>query len=62
MYSKEIQQILDSNNYNINSETYINICSTSPQIVRTKYNPYGNYFEMWGNDEYWKFTVYRKGD
>lgn len=60
MYSYEIQQILESNNYNINSETYLNILSTSPQIERVKYNPYGNYFETWASDRYWKFSVYRK--
>ncbi len=60
MYSYQIQQILDSNNYNINSETYINICSTSPQIKEVKYSSYGNYFEIWTSDGYWKFNVYRK--
>ncbi len=62
MYSYQIEQILESNNYNIDSETYINICSTSPQITRTKYNPSGNYFEIWASNGYWKFTVYRKED
>lgn len=60
MYSYEIQQILDLNNHNIDSETYINICSTSPQITRIKYELYGNYFEIWASDGYWKFNVYRK--
>ncbi len=60
MYSNEIQQIFESNNYNINSETYINICSTSPQINEIRYSPFGNYFEIWANDGYWKFSVYRK--
>ncbi len=60
MYSFQIQQMLDSKNYNIDSETYINICSTSPQITRIKYSPFGNFFEIWANDGYWKFTVHRK--
>ncbi len=54
--------MLELNNYNINSETYSNICSTSPQITRIKYSPFGNFFEIWASDGYWKFMVYRKGD
>lgn len=61
MYSSEINQTLESNNYNIDSETYINICSTSPQISRVKYDPYDNKFDIWTNDNYsWKINVYRK--
>lgn len=61
MYSNEIENILKSYNYNIDSNTYIHICSTSPQIVRVKYNPYSQYFEIWTNNNYyWKFNVYRK--
>ncbi len=62
MYSYEIQQIFESHNYNIDSETYINICSTSSQIKEIKYSSFGNYFEIWASDGYWKFTVYRKED
>lgn len=59
MYSCEIDTLLKSNNYNIDSQTYINICNTSPQLARIKYDPYGNYFEIWTKDNYyWKFTVY----
>lgn len=61
MYSCEINQILESQNYNIDSETYIDICSTSPQISRVKYDPYDNKYEIWTNDNYsWKINVYRK--
>lgn len=61
MYSCEIGNVLKLNNYNIDSDTYINICSTSPQITHVKYNLYDQYFEMWTNDGYyWKFNVYRK--
>lgn len=60
MYSSEINQALESNNYNIDSETYINICSTSPQILRVKYDPYDNKFEIWTDDNcYWKFSIYK---
>ncbi len=62
MYSYQIQQLLESSNYNIDSETYINICSTSPQIKEIKYSPFGNYFEILVSDGYWKFTVYRKNN
>lgn len=61
VYSREIENILKSRNYNIDSDTYINICSTSLQITHVKYDPYGQYFEIWTNDDcYWKFNVYRK--
>lgn len=60
MYSNEIQQILESNNFSIDSGTYLNICATSPQINEIKYSPYSNCFEIWTSDGYWKFSVYRK--
>lgn len=61
MYDWEINQILQQNQNNIDSETYLHICSTSPQINYIKYEPYGNFFEMWSNDGmHFKFTVYRK--
>lgn len=60
MYSYEIDQILKSQNYNINSETYENICSTSPQISRAKYDSYENKCEIWTDDNYyWKFNIYK---
>lgn len=61
MYSHEIEQTLKSQNYNIDAETYSNICTTSEQISNIKYNPYENKFEMWTKDNYyWKFDIYRK--
>lgn len=61
MYSSEIDQIIESQYYNIDSETYMDICSTSPQISRVKYAPYDNKYEIWTNDNfYWKFNVHRK--
>lgn len=63
MYSYEIDKTLKSHNYNIDSETYIDMCSTSTQISRVKYDPYDNKYEIWTNDNYyWKFNVYRKGN
>ncbi len=61
MYSWEITKILETNNLNIDSKTYMMICNTSTQIVQVKYNPYKNNFEMWDNqNNYWNFTIYRK--
>lgn len=61
MYSYEITKTLESQNYNIDSETYMDICNTSPQISRVKYDPYDNKYEIWTNDNfYWKFNIYRK--
>lgn len=51
-----------SSNYNIDSKTYISILLSSPQIHGIKYDPYEKIFEMWdGENNYWKFNVYRKG-
>ena len=61
MYSYEINQTLEFQNYNIDSESYIDICNTSPQISRVKYDSYDNKYEIWTNDNYsWKINVYRK--
>ena len=61
MYSWEINQFLEQRNYNIDSEDYIKICNSSSQISKIKYEPFGNYFEMWTSDGYyWKFKV-KKG-
>ena len=61
MYSNEIDSIMKQNGYIISANTYINICSTSPQIIRTHYEAFGDYFEIWTEDRYyWKFMVKRK--
>lgn len=61
MYDYEIENILKQNQNNIDSETYLHICSTSPQLDHIHYEPYGNYFEMWSNTgTYFRFTVYHK--
>lgn len=60
MYSHEIQQVLETYNYNILSETYLKICATSPQINQIKFEPYEQSYELWTNDDfYWKFKVYK---
>lgn len=61
MFSWEITQIMELNNYNIDSETYLYICMSSPQIRSVSYKSYGDYFEMIDDEHnYWKFNVYRK--
>ena len=46
MYSVEIQKVLEENNYNIDSETYIDICQNSPQICHVKYDAFQFYFKV----------------
>lgn len=60
MFSYEISNILASNNYNIDSKTYLEILE-SPQISGIKYNSFENSFEIWDvENNCWKFNVYRK--
>ena len=44
MYSVEIQKVLEENNHNIDSETYIDICQNSPQICHVKYDAFQDNF------------------
>ena len=61
MYSYEIDSIMKQNDYTISANTYINICSTSPQIIRTHYEAFGDYFEIYAEDNYyWKFRVVKE--
>ena len=53
MYSYEIDQTLKSQKYNINFDIYLNICQSSPQLSKIKYNPYENFFEIWTKDNYY---------
>lgn len=59
MYSYEIDNLLKSKNYTIDSDTYTNICKSSPQVKRVKYEPVHNSFEIRTDDGFhWKFVVY----
>ena len=59
MYSHEIQATMEQHEWALPSKVYLNILYTSPQIRRTKFSPYGEYFEMWTDDNYyWRFYVY----
>ena len=49
MYTWEIQQQLERNNYYIESELYLKIVK-SPQVNYVKYEPYGNQFHMTTSD------------
>ena len=63
MFSWEIDKILNENDFAINAETYIQIISTSPQIIHIHYEAFGDYFEIWTEDRYeWKFKVFREGE
>ncbi len=63
MYSYEIEQILKSHNYYINSDIYLHICNTSPQISRVTFEPYEYNFNIWTNDNYhWTFKVKSRGE
>ena len=60
MYSWEIQKLLELRNYLLNSEEYLNVCNTSPQINRISYNGYEDNFNMTTKDNYhFKFKVKR---
>lgn len=58
MYSSEIEQTLKSQDYNIDSKTYLHICQSSPQIIHIKYEPFDENFNIWTRDNYyWTFKV-----
>ena len=50
MYSYEIDSIMKQNDYTICANTYIDICASSPQIIRTHYEAFGDYFEIYTED------------
>lgn len=59
MYSWQITEIMKSTNYNLDSETYLHILMSSPQIRYVGYK--GDHFEIVDDSHnYWKFNVYRK--
>ena len=59
MFSWEIRDELEKYNYRISSEIYKKICA-SPQIQKIKYEPFGDYYELYTDDGcYYKFTVYK---
>jgi hypothetical protein len=60
MYSYEIENILRDNKHNIDSKTYVHICTTSPQISHVKYDPGQNRFSMYTDDNYhFNFVVHK---
>ena len=58
MYDHEIESALSLFKNDLPAETYQYICSTSPQILRVRYLPFENKFEVWTNCSYWKFSVH----
>ena len=62
MYTWEISEFLNSNNYCISSIDYLRIFSSkeSPQIIRVKYDAFSNSFTAETNDGgFWSFEVYK---
>lgn len=58
MYSWEIDNLLRLKKYLIENKEYLEIVLNSPQINSITYNPYGEDYEMWTNDNYhWKYKV-----
>lgn len=63
MYSHEIEEKLKSENYYIDSDTYLNICYTSPQISRVKYDTFSNDYNIWTKDNWhWTFKIKPRGE
>lgn len=60
MYSEEIDSLLSSHNYMIDSHMYNHICDTSPQISYIKYDAFSQKTTIVTNDGYsWMFIVIR---
>lgn len=60
MYDWELKNYLEQKGYKINSEEYLHICNTCPQLRHIKYNAFNDYFEAWSDDNnYFRFQVYR---
>lgn len=58
MYSWEISELLKLKNYLLSAKEYIELCESSPQIVRITYNPFEDNFTIITQDEYtFKFKV-----
>lgn len=59
MYTWEIEKTINENNGILDSKTYLEICETSPQINRVKYEAFGDYFRIWTIDrtEEFQFKV-----
>ena len=59
MYTWEIEKKLKESNYNISVADYINICNSSPQISRCRYDPFYNNFQLWADNKCYTFVVHR---
>lgn len=63
MFSWEINNTLQKENYILTGEEYIDVCKNSPQISQIKYNGFDDSYEIWTTDNYyWKFSLTRKGE
>ena len=60
MYSWEIHTELERNNYVISVEIYNKICE-SPQVLKIKYEPFGDSYELYTTDGYyWRFKIVKE--
>lgn len=60
MYSWEILNLLSNANYSIDSNTYLYILKTSPQIRSVSYDAFSDYFEIIDdNCIKFRFKVYK---
>lgn len=63
MYSWEIQNKLQKENYILSGDEYLDICENSPQISHVKYSGFDDTYEIWTTDDYyWKFRLTTKGE
>lgn len=59
MYSWEIDKLLRTSDFCLDSDTYLYICKNSPQIKNIKYSKDTLEFEINTDDNYhWKIKVY----
>lgn len=60
MYSWEIHTELEKNNYIIPVEIYNKICE-SPQVLKIKYEPFCDSYELYTTDGYcWRFKIVKE--
>lgn len=60
MYSDEIAEFLEKENYYISADDYVKVIRKSPQTDHVLFNPYTDIFSAWTTDGYcFNFQVHR---